>query len=162
MSDAQAFAGLLALIVALVYGLYLVGYGITRYLHRKYRDDEMRGRFTPAQRALATKLALNASYGRDMQQMGVRTKRVVLSITIAQLTERSFLAVSEIGGMNIRGQRRPDELSAVQSLLSGLCGHDQSNAEGVLGLDLAIEGTDLQALAQLGDGNDDRGGDNPS
>lgn len=114
------------------------------------RERALRERYTPHQRAIAAKLVLNASYGKGYQL--ARTRNVPINIAVVQFTERSFLAVCELGGMNIRGQRRDSALAAVQSLLTGLCGHDSSNADGVLGLDLAIEGTDLQELAQLGAG----------
>lgn len=86
----------------------------------------------------------------------MKTRIVAFDVRIAQLAERSFIAMTNLGGMNIRGQRADTARSAAQSLLSGLAGNGQ-NEDGLLALDLALEGTSIEALtdnAQLGDGSD--------
>lgn len=120
---------------------------------RQNAASELRSRFSSDQINQAHRIAV----ARGILSKGEAMERSVLTfnISVAQLTERSFLAVTELGGMNIRGQRSSDPLAAVQSLLSGLCGHDHSNSDGVLGLDLALNGTDLAELARLGAGNSD-------
>lgn len=80
-------------------------------------------------------------------------KQLTLSITIVNLVGDTHFAVTQIGGVTVRGQKASSALRAVQNLLHRLQNIDDSDAE--LALELALAGTSLESQLAVTSGADE-------
>ncbi len=75
-------------------------------------------------------------------------KTVTLTCNVVNVTSGSWVGIAKVGGVQVRGRRCDTAFAALGALLFALS--DQQNDDAVLGLQLELEGSSLDAaLAEL-------------
>jgi hypothetical protein len=80
-----------------------------------------------------------------------------LTIRVVELSPKTFIAVTRLGGFTLRGERSADAFDAVRSLFTGLAGKPDvsSHIDAGIALDLALAGTSIENVAAAAEGLDE-------
>jgi hypothetical protein len=75
-----------------------------------------------------------------------KTMSLSVEINLVSLTGNAWLAAANLGGITIRGDRRPDAVEAAQSLFARLAGNGMSAEDAGTAIELALAGTTLDRI----------------
>lgn len=81
-----------------------------------------------------------------------QSKKLSVNVTMMEVVSGTFIAVTQIAGITIRGRRANTAQYAVRNLFHVLANASESSDDALLALDLLVEGTTLNERLALEDG----------